>query len=404
MTSTTTADPSDFRCFCDYPTVDVAHATSGPLAGMDFAVKDLFDVAGYPTGCGHPNWPGLDAPSLATAAVVTTLLEAGAAFGGKAVTDEIAYSLNGRNAHYGTPVNPAAPDRVPGGSSSGPAVATAAGLVDFAIGTDTGGSVRVPASYCGLFGIRPTHGRLALDGCMPLAPSYDTVGWFARTGALLEAVGDVLLANDPHPPAPHCLVLTTTLDLVEARTRATIAAALRRVTRHFRRVFSVPDILLVEEDWSLTFRISQGAEIWTAMGPWVEDRKPEFGPGVRERMQWARSLLPDDVAFHRERRETIRSQLRARIGPDTVFVLPTTPAAAPLLTTRDEDLEDFRNKLIALTCVAGIGGLPQVTMPLGTAPNGAPVGLSLIGAPGADRTLLALAAAIDAERQAESRH
>lgn len=399
MASKATAAPSDYRCFCDYPAVEVAHAATGPLAGMDFAVKDLFDVAGYPTGCGHPTWPGRDAPSRATAAVVTTLLNAGAAFGGKAVTDEIAYSLNGRNAHYGTPVNPAAPDRIPGGSSSGPAVATAAGLVDFAIGTDTGGSVRVPASHCGLFGIRPTHGRIALDGCMPLAPSYDTVGWFARSGALLQAVGDVLLENDPLPPAPYCLVLTTAFDLLEAKTRATVDAALRRATRHFRRVFAVSDVLLIEEDWGLTFRVSQGAEVWQSMGSWVEESAPEFGPGVRERMQWARTLPPDDVAFHQDRRATIRSQLRARIGPDTVFVLPTSPAAAPLLTTRDEELEDFRTKLIALTCMAGIGGLPQVTMPLATAPDGAPIGLSLIGAPGADRTLLALAAAIDADRQ-----
>tara|TARA_R110002020_G_scaffold36894_24_gene110974 strand:+ start:13068 stop:14273 length:1206 start_codon:yes stop_codon:yes gene_type:complete len=390
----------DFHCFCDYPDIHVPHADAGPLARTSFAVKDLFDVAGYPTGCGHPDWPGLHAPSVSTAPVVSALLEAGAAFAGKTVTDEIAYSLNGRNAHYGTPVNPAAPDRIPGGSSSGPAVATAARLADFAIGTDTGGSVRVPASYCGLFGIRPTHGRLSLHGCMPLAPTYDTVGWFARSGALLETVGDVLLAKDPHPPAPYCLVLTTLLDLVDRDTRPAVEVAMQRVTRHFKRVFAVSDIRLVEEDWGLTFRISQGAEVWESMAPWIEATHPAFGPGVRERIEWARALPADDIAFHRARRGSIRSELRARIGPDTVFVLPTTPASAPLLTTPDAELEDFRNRLIALTCVAGIGGLPQVTMPLATAPDGAPIGLSLIGAPGADRTLLALAAAIDADRAA----
>lgn len=398
MSTEATASPVDHRCFCDYPAVEVANAADGPLAGTDFAVKDLFDVAGYPTGCGHPRWPGLDTPSTTTAAVVTTLLDAGAAFGGKAITDEIAYSLSGRNAHYGTPVNPAAPDRVPGGSSSGSAVATAAGLVDFAIGTDTGGSVRVPASHCGVFGIRPTQGRITLDGCMPLAPSYDTVGWFARSGAVLQSVGDVLLANDPLPPTPYCLVLTTTLDLLGRQTRAAVERGIRSATRHFRRVFAVSDILLIEEDWSLTFRVSQGAEVWQSMRPWVEDRDPELGPGVRERIHWARTLAQDDVAFHQKRRATLRSELRARLGPDTVFVLPTTPAGAPLLSAADDELEDFRNKLIALTCLASIGGLPQVTMPLATAPDGAPIGLSLIGAPGADRTLLALAAAIDAER------
>lgn len=402
MTAKALADRSHYRCFCDYPDADVSHAATGPLAGMTFAVKDLFDVAGYPTGCGHPSWPGLDAPSRTTAAAVTTLLDAGAAFAGKAVTDEVAYSLNGRNAHYGTPVNPAAPNRIPGGSSSGPAVATAAGLVDFAIGTDTGGSIRVPASNCGLFGIRPTHGRISLGGCMPLAPSYDTVGWFARSGALLQAVGDVFLARDPLPEAPYSLVLTTTLDLLDRQARTTVEAALRRVARHFQQVFAVQDVRLIEEDWGLTFRVSQGAEVWQSMAPWIEARRPEFGPGVRERMEWARTLPPGDVAFHRDRRATIRAELRARIGPDTVFLLPTTPAPAPLLATRDEDLEDFRSRLMALTCVAGIGGLPQVTMPLAAMPDGAPIGVSLIGAPGADRTLLALAAAIDAERTTES--
>ena len=141
--------------------------------------------------------PGLDAHTRCgkkTARAITCLVEAGASLEGKVHTDELAYSLNGENHFYGTPLNPRAPDRVPGGSSSGSASAVASGACDFALGTDTGGSVRVPASYCGLFGIRPSHGRIPLDGCMPLAPSFDTVGWFARDARLLERVGAVLLS------------------------------------------------------------------------------------------------------------------------------------------------------------------------------------------------------------------
>jgi len=395
MTADPTLSAADYRCYCDYPFVDVPHAAEGPLAGRRFAVKDLFDVAGYPTGCGHPDWPARAHPASETASAVTALLDAGAECVAKTVTDEIAYALNGRNAHYGTPVNPAAPDRVPGGSSSGSAVATAAGLVDFALGTDTGGSIRVPASYCGLYGFRPTHGRIAIDHCMPLAASYDTVGWFARTGADLQAVGEVLLDEEPGADAPFCLVVSTAVDYLDADTRPGFNAAIERVAPHFRRVFSAVDMLLMEEDWGLTFRVTQAAEIWQAMAPWVEAHNPSFGPGVKERMAWARSLGAEEIAFHQDRRATIQSQLRARIGLDTVLLVPTAPSAAPLLSVDDADLEEFRKRLIALSCLAGLAGLPQVTLPLARCRDGAPVGLSLIGSPGADRTLLALAAAID---------
>lgn len=394
MTAEASFADSDYRCFCDYERIEIPRAESGPLSGLRFAVKDLFDVAGYPTGCGHPQWPGRDEARTETASVVTSLLDAGAECLGKTVTDEIAFSLTGRNAHYGTPINPAAPDRVPGGSSSGSAVATAAGLVDFALGTDTAGSIRVPASYCGLFGIRPTHGRLSLDHCMPLAPSYDTVGWFARTGRDLQAVGDVLLEADHAPPAPFCLVVSTAIDYLDADTRPGFDEAIRIVVPHFRRVFSAIDMLLMEEDWGLTFRITQASEVWKAMAPWIEEHNPTLGPGIRERMDWARSLTEDEIAFHNDRRATIQTQLRARIGDDMVLLVPTAPSAAPLLSVPDADLEDYRKRLIALSCLAGLAGLPQVTMPLARTRDGAPVGLSLIGAPGADRTLLALAATI----------
>ena len=131
------------------------HASDGPLSGMTFGVKDLLDVAGVPTGAGNPDWRRTHAVPERTAPSVARLLDAGARLVGKTITDELAWDLDGENAHHGTPVNVAAPGRIPGGSSSGSAAATAAGLCDFAIGTDTGGSVRLPASFCGLYGIRP---------------------------------------------------------------------------------------------------------------------------------------------------------------------------------------------------------------------------------------------------------
>jgi amidase len=170
-------------------------AATGPLAGLTFAAKDLFDVAGYVACAGNPDWLRTHAPAGKTAPVVQTLLEAGATLMGKTVTDELAFSMSGENIHYGTPINPAAPARIPGGSSSGSASATASKLVDFALGTDTSGSIRVPASYCGLFSLRPTHGRISCQGVIPLAPSFDTVGWVARDATLLQRIGEVLLAD-----------------------------------------------------------------------------------------------------------------------------------------------------------------------------------------------------------------
>ncbi|MDQ0315728.1 amidase [Amorphus orientalis] len=395
MTDLKTDAVTDYRCFCDYPHVAVPHAEEGPLSGLTFAVKDLFDVAGYPTGCGHPDWPGAGHAAETTAPLISRLLDAGAECVGKAVSDEIAYSLTGRNAHYGTPLNPAAPDRLPGGSSSGSAVATAAGLVDFAIGTDTAGSVRIPASYCGLYGFRPTHGVLSLEGCMELARSYDAAGWFARSGDMLARVGNVLIDPALEANAPQCLLLDAAFQLLPAELRPPMDAAVARISKGFERVLSVPDIPAMEEDWGLTFRITQAAEVWTAMSPWIEAAKPTFGPGIRERLDWAANLPQAEVDFHKQRREMIRTALLAQIGPDTVLCLPTAPDAAPSVDTPDTDLGAHRERIIALTCLAGLAGLPQVTLPLATTPDGAPIGVSLIGGAGSDRTLLALARDID---------
>src|SRR5437870_2254931 len=176
---------------------------SGPLDGLRFAVKDLIDVAGHRTGCGNPTWLATHPPASVSAVCVEQLLAAGAQCEGKTVTDELAFSLLGENFHYGTPLNPAAPDRVPGGSSSGSASAVVCGLVDFAIGTDTGGSVRVPASNCGIWGWRPSHGLISVAGVMPFSPTLDTVGVFARSAELLQSVAtELLAANTPAATEP----------------------------------------------------------------------------------------------------------------------------------------------------------------------------------------------------------
>lgn len=219
------------RSFMPYPDVAVPHAPGGPLHGLRFAVKDLFDVAGYPTGGGNPHVLAMSGIKTSTAPAVQCLLGAGAALVGKTHTDELAFSMNGKNAHYGAPVNGAAPDRIAGGSSSGSASAVSNGLCDFALGTDTGGSVRAPASHCGLFGIRPTHGRVSLGGCLPLCDSLDTCGFFAREVRTFARVADVLLVPDEEalPGTPRLLLAQDLFALTTPGARDALLSVVARI-------------------------------------------------------------------------------------------------------------------------------------------------------------------------------
>lgn len=206
-----------YNAFLDLRQMPVAHAELGPLAGLRLAVKDIYDVAGYRTGCGNSRKFAESNAASRTAPAVQTILDAGARFVGKTQTDELAFALFGQNAHFPFPVNPAAPDRVTGGSSSGSASAVAGRLADIATGSDTGGSIRAPASFCGLIGLRTTHGRIALDGTMKLAPSFDTFGWFADDIETYETVGKLLLGRDPHQHSLDRPISLTWLDEMVAR-------------------------------------------------------------------------------------------------------------------------------------------------------------------------------------------
>ena len=206
MTAGTLPFEDPVGAFCRDNHVALKGADDGPLAGLAFGAKDVFHIAGTPTGFGHPTWLATHEPPPETATAVRRLLDAGADLAGKTHTDEMAYSLTGENVHYGTPVNARAPDRIPGGSSNGSAAAVTAGLVDFAIGTDCGGSVRLPASYCGILGMRPTVDRVPLDGVIPFGPPFDVAGWFARDAGVLEKAGRVLLADDSQPTPPWRLL------------------------------------------------------------------------------------------------------------------------------------------------------------------------------------------------------
>lgn len=385
----------ELGAFCRHTHVTLRGAGSGPLAGLAFAAKDIYDVAGHKTGFGSPDWLRTHPEARRTAPAVQQLLDAGADMVGKTHTDELTFSLNGENAHYGTPVNVNAPGRIPGGSSSGSAAAVAGGLVDFALGSDTGGSVRAPASFCGIYGLRPTHGRVSLEGACPLAVSLDTAGWFARDAATLERVGSVLLAEDPDDTVPARLLLSQ--DAFELAGHAASAALQRGLDRVCDLLGKPEKIAVAKEglgEWLDVFRTIQGGEVWAQHGAWVQETKPNLGPGIRQRVQWSSTITREDLARARERREAIANRLAELLDTDAVLVVPTVPDIAPLRGADPHATEDFRARALTLLCIAGLARLPQINLPYGKL-NGCPIGLSLIGPRDGDMMLLALARALE---------
>jgi amidase len=378
--------------FCAHANLRLDGTPGGPLTGRTFAVKDVFSIAGQAACFGNPTWLRTHPPATETAAAVAALLRAGAAATGLTITDELALSLTGANHHYGTPTNAACPDRVPGGSSSGSASAVASRLVDFALGTDTGGSVRVPASHTGIFGIRPTWGAVSEAGVLPLAPRFDTVGWFANDAETLAAVGSVLLPPArPEAPIPYRFVAPTGVeslldtDAVKAyrNAAAALADALEGplVRESIGEAFPEPGV------WAGTYLTLQNAAIARVHRAFVEEERPVFGPLIRGRVAQALRVTPAQVESAEARRVRLVAALHAVLDGGAWLVLPSAPGAAPLRTATDDVINDFTYRGLTLAAPASLAGLPQVSMPLATS-DGCPLGLSLVGRPGDDAALL----------------
>ncbi|WP_394182881.1 amidase [Marinomonas posidonica] len=370
-------------------------ATSGQLKGLRLAVKDLFHMAGLPTSAGNPTWLATHPIPTKTASSVTALLDAGAIFCGKTITDELAYSLNGQNIHYGTPSNPVTPNRLPGGSSSGSAVAVSSDLADVGLGTDTGGSIRVPASYQGLFGLRPTHGVISADNMVALAPSFDTVGWLTRDLATLEKVATTLLKNKTSRKLTNVLISNNLIDQVEHEKELKAQLEIWREQGRFSKESS---IVIDTKTWktSETFRTLQGAEIWHEHGKWINDLKgladdasSVFAPDIQLRFDWCKTISEADVAAAKQQRQRFTDWLENEIE-GSVLVIPTTPGLAPLFDAADDELAAYRNQLMDITAIAGLAGLPQLHLPVCTL-DGAPCGLSLVGSKGTDLALIEFA-------------
>ncbi|MBM3562001.1 MAG: amidase [Alphaproteobacteria bacterium] len=363
--------------------------TSGPLAGATFVVKENIDVAGHVSTNGHPKWAQTHTAAERNATVVDRLLDAGAHLVGKTNMDEMAYSLLGANPHYGTPINPAAQDRHPGGSSSGSAVAVAAGLVNFAIGTDTAGSCRAPAAFCGVFGLRASHGAVSMEGIIPLAPSFDSIGWFARDIGVMASVGEALLPADAKDvEVGEVLLLTDAFSGVEMYFASAAAQPIDAL-----KAFAPWREATLGEDFFKTalaqFRNMQAFEAWAADGAWISANSPTFGMGVEQRFAYAAKVTADQRDAAAAFRDKARPKIDAMLGARGVIVMPTTPFRAPLLTESEEALDAKRYQMMRLFLIASFFGLPQISIPLPT--SDAPVALSFVGRHGGDRALIAFA-------------
>ena len=393
-------------------TFAIAPYASGVLDGLSFAVKDNIDLRDRLTSYGSKPWRDAHPPAACHALCVEQLLAAGARCVGKTIADEFTYSLDGESHFYGTPVNPSAPDRIPGGSSSGSASAVACGLADFALGTDCGGSIRVPASLCGVFGMRPSLHRISEAGVLPFAPSVSTVGVLARDLAVLRRALRVLLRSQPLAPTPpsRLYLLDDAFALADPAISDALSgriADLRR--RHpdltvshvtLREISGLNvDLASCNED---ALRVLQTAEIANAIGSWIKANRPECGPNFAAGYRNVESFERRTMSAALDRCEALFARINAFWQPGDLFCYPTAPVLAPRKGTLNGDnlpaVLDYYGRTMAVTSFAGVARLPEITLPLARV-DGVPVGLSLAAGHYQDEFLLDASAQLFASPQ-----
>lgn len=358
----------------------VPGAPDGALAGETVAVKDLFDVEGFAVGVGNPVFLAEAPVEIGSAPAVQMLLDAGAAIAGIAQTDEFAYSIAGANAHYGPPPNPAVPGALPGGSSSGPASAVALGEASIGLGTDTAGSIRVPASYQGLWGLRTTHGAVPLEGVWPLAPSFDTVGWLTRDAVTLRRVVEVVLGGISTDPGAF-VVDPALVALAAPEVQAAFAAMIDGLVT---TEVSLGDPAAMFE----AFRVMQAAEAWASDGGWIQGHPDALGPGVAERFAFAASVTRQQEADARAAVAAHAARIDEALG-DAILLVPSASSPAPRVDATAEELDAVRAATLRLTAPAGLTGRPALSVPAMHVPE--PVGLCLVGPRGSDLALIDVA-------------
>ena len=359
---------------------------TGTLKNLNFLVKDMCEIKNFKTSCGNPDFYKKCKIATDYAPFLTDLLNQGATLEGVTICDEFFYSLIGENGHYGTPTNLNAPGCVPGGSSSGSAAALTTNLYDFSIGSDTGGSVRVPASFCGLFGIRPTHNRINTEGVYPMAPSFDTLGWFSKDVDVFKKIGSVLLnSNKKTEFSFEEFVIAE--DILELANPEIVKLFDNYVYNKFSEIKKIRLSMHDKEEIADNFRIIQGGEIKENIIPWILENKPKISPEINNRIEMAMKITTDEINKAQKFRENLKVEIDKSLPKGIIAIFPTTPFSSLKCGQSDEQLASYRKKLMEFTSIAGMTSRPQISMPK-FKNNTGPIGISLLGWQYSDEVLL----------------
>lgn len=375
--------------FCNHGPTLWQTNQSGLLANNRLAVKDVFAVKGERNSAGNPHWFKTAKPAQNTTSSVNKLMTAGCNFIGFTHTDELAYSLEGNNIHYGAAQNPKLKGHACGGSSMGSAAAVAANLADIGLGTDTGGSIRIPASYCGLYGIRPSHNVIEKDGLIPFAPPFDTIGSLTQSAELLNDVGNVLLPNQAINNVDTLVICEPLFELVDPVLQVPLGKLLEKTKPYFNHHidFKLPKSNLLSE-LADTFRILQGRAIAKTHRDWLElpDQLSHFAPAIAARFKMALALTEQEEQEALKIQHEWQTIVAKNLNKHSCLFLPTTPTTAPKLGA---DTSALRMQIITLSAIAGLSGSAQVHLPLADLANDHPYGFSLMMTHGNDKSLLA---------------
>ena len=368
------------------PLSDINIINLGPLSDLTFVVKDMCEIKGFKSSCGNPDFYEKCLPADDFAPFLKDILNKGATLKGITICDEFFYSLIGENGHYGTPANLNAPGCVPGGSSSGSAAALTTDLYDFSIGSDTGGSVRVPASFCGLLGIRPTHNRINTKGVYPMAPTFDTIGWFAKDIKTFKKIGfTVLNQKDKTKNSFKDFVIAE--DILELANPNIIHLFNNYINNSFPEIKKIRLSKQTKDVIADNFRILQGGEIVENVIPWILKNKPKISPEINNRIEMAIKITKDEINQAVKFRENLKKEIELTLPEGLIALFPTTPFSSPKCGQSDEQLSSYRKKLMEFTSIAGMTSRPQISIPK-FKDNTGPIGISLLGWRYSDEVLL----------------
>jgi amidase/aspartyl-tRNA(Asn)/glutamyl-tRNA(Gln) amidotransferase subunit A len=380
--------------YCDHGPKNWQLSSQGNLVNLTLAVKDVFSIKGEKNSAGNPAWLAHAKQAKTTASALNTLMLQGCKFTSFTHTDELAYSLEGNNIHYGCAENPILAGHACGGSTMGSAAAVASKQADIGLGTDTGGSIRIPASYCGLYGIRPSHDVIKTDGLIPLAPPFDTIGWLTSSAEILERVGNVLLPNQHQHQIDTILIYEPLFDLIDKELQPLLINILEKIKPLFKHV---DEFKLTEHNFlselADSFRVLQGRAIARQHQAWINKIQPVFSDAITDRFNMAFALTAYEEAEALKVQSAWQEVINNNLKPNNTLFLPTTPTTAPKIGA---DTHHLRMKVLTLSAIAGLSRCPQIHLPLCPTSTNAPYGFSLLGQRNNDKSLLALSTTLTA--------